>query len=77
MDKEHVHGAVDKAKGATKDAAGKLLDNPKLQSGGKLDKAKGTANLVVGDLKDTARNAAGKARLKSTKAALGLTAPSK
>ena len=48
MDKEHVKGAADKAKGAIKDAAGKV----KLQAEGKLDKAKGAAHEALGDVKD-------------------------
>ena len=44
MDREHVKGAADKAKGAIKDAAGKLTGDKELQSEGKLDKAKGDAH---------------------------------
>ena len=36
MDKEHIKGAADKAKGAVKDAAGKLMDDKKLQAEGKM-----------------------------------------
>ena len=43
MDKEHIKGAADKAKGAVKDAAGKLMDDKELQAEGKMDKAKGEA----------------------------------
>jgi uncharacterized protein YjbJ (UPF0337 family) len=57
MDREHVKGAADKAKGAIKDAAGKLMDDKKLQAEGKMDKAKGEAHNLAGDLKDAARNA--------------------
>jgi uncharacterized protein YjbJ (UPF0337 family) len=60
MDKEHVKGAGDKAKGAVKDAVGGLTDDSKLQAEGKLDKAKGTARQAVGDVKDAARDAADK-----------------
>jgi uncharacterized protein YjbJ (UPF0337 family) len=58
MDKEHVKGAADKAKGAIKDAAGKLTGDKKLQAEGKLDKAKGSAHNVAGDVKDAARSGA-------------------
>jgi uncharacterized protein YjbJ (UPF0337 family) len=58
MDREHVKGAADKAKGTIKDAAGKLLDDKKLQAEGKIDKAKGDAHNVAGDVKDAARDAA-------------------
>jgi uncharacterized protein YjbJ (UPF0337 family) len=57
MDREHVKGAADKAKGAMKDAAGKLTGDTKLQSEGKIDKAKGAAHNAAGDVKDAARKA--------------------
>jgi uncharacterized protein YjbJ (UPF0337 family) len=57
MDKEHVKGAADKAKGAIKDTAGKMTDDKELQSEGKMDKAKGTAHNAAGDVKDAVKNA--------------------
>jgi uncharacterized protein YjbJ (UPF0337 family) len=57
MDREHVKGAADKAKGAMKDAAGKLTGDTELQSEGKIDKAKGAAHNAAGDVKDAARKA--------------------
>jgi len=57
MDKEHVKGAADKAKGAIKDAAGKITGDKQMQAEGKLDKAKGSAHEAVGDVKDAARRA--------------------
>jgi uncharacterized protein YjbJ (UPF0337 family) len=57
MDREHVKGAADKAKGAVKDTAGKLTGDSKLQSEGKIDKAKGAAHNAAGDVKDAARKA--------------------
>jgi uncharacterized protein YjbJ (UPF0337 family) len=57
MDREHVKGVADKAKGAIKDAAGKLTGDKKLQAEGKFDKAKGAAHEAVGDVKDAARRA--------------------
>jgi uncharacterized protein YjbJ (UPF0337 family) len=56
MDSEHVKGAADKAKGAIKDAAGKLTGDKDLQSEGKIDKAKGQAHNVAGNVKDAARD---------------------
>jgi len=44
MDREHVKGAADKAKGAIKDTAGKIMGDKKLQTEGKMDKAKGSAH---------------------------------
>jgi uncharacterized protein YjbJ (UPF0337 family) len=52
VDKEHVKGAADKAKGAIKDAAGKMTGDKEMQAEGKLDKAKGSAHQAVGDMKD-------------------------
>jgi uncharacterized protein YjbJ (UPF0337 family) len=57
LDSEHVKGAADKAKGAIKDAAGKITGDDKLQAEGKFDKAKGEVHKVAGDLKDAAREA--------------------
>ncbi len=56
MDREHIKGAADKAKGAVKDTAGKLTGDKELQSEGKVDKAKGSAHEAVGNVKDAARN---------------------
>jgi uncharacterized protein YjbJ (UPF0337 family) len=61
MDKEHVKGAVDKSKGAVKDAVGGLTGNTGLQVEGKVDKAKGAVRQTVGDAKDAARDAIDKA----------------
>jgi uncharacterized protein YjbJ (UPF0337 family) len=55
VDKEHVKGAIDKAKGAAKDAFGKMTDDKKMQVEGKIDKAKGAAHEALGDAKDAAR----------------------
>ena len=57
MDKEHVKGAADKAKGAVKDTLGKITGDKKMQVEGKVDKAKGAAHEAVGDVKDAARQA--------------------
>jgi uncharacterized protein YjbJ (UPF0337 family) len=43
MEKEHVGSAADKAKGAMKDAAGKMIGDKGLQAQGEMDKAKGEA----------------------------------
>ena len=57
MDREHVKGMADKAKGAIKDTAGKLTGDKKLESEGKMDKAKGDLHNVAGDVKDAVRDA--------------------
>jgi uncharacterized protein YjbJ (UPF0337 family) len=58
MDRQHVKGAAEKAKGAIKDTAGKLMGDKKLQGEGKFDKAKGSAHNLAGDVKDAARDVA-------------------
>ncbi len=65
MDKEHIKGAADKAKGAVKDAAGKMMDDKRLQAEGKMDKAKGEARQVLGD--DKLRTRLSKAGYKQVK----------
>ena len=55
MDREHVKGAADKAKGSIKETTGKITGDKELQSEGKLDKAKGDVHNAVGDVKDAAR----------------------
>ena len=57
MDREHVKGTADKAKGAIKDAAGKLTGDKELQTEGKMDKAKGSVHNAAGDVKDAIRKA--------------------
>jgi len=57
MDREHIKGAADKAKGAIKDAAGKITGDTKLEAEGKIDKAKGSAHNAAGDVKDAVRKA--------------------
>ena len=57
MDKEHIKGAIDKTKGAVKDAVGGLTGDSKLQAEGKIDKAKGAAHNVAGDVKDAVKRA--------------------
>jgi uncharacterized protein YjbJ (UPF0337 family) len=55
MDKEHIKGTADKAKGAIKDAVGKVTGDKELQAEGKMDKAKGSAHKAAGDVKDALR----------------------
>jgi uncharacterized protein YjbJ (UPF0337 family) len=57
VDKEHVKGAADKAKGAVKETAGKVTGDKKLESEGKFDKAKGEAHKIAGDVKDAVKKA--------------------
>ena len=57
MDKEHVKGAFDKAKGEVEDTMGRMTGDTKMQAEGKLDKMKGTAHQMAGDVKDAAKDA--------------------
>jgi uncharacterized protein YjbJ (UPF0337 family) len=57
MDREHVKGVADKAKGAIKEGAGKLTGDRELEKEGKLDKAKGDLHNAAGDVKDAFRKA--------------------
>lgn len=57
MDKSRVSGAVDQAKGAVKEAAGKLTGDAKLQAEGKADKLKGKVENAIGGAKDALREA--------------------
>jgi uncharacterized protein YjbJ (UPF0337 family) len=56
MDREHIKGATDKAKGAIKETAGKMTGDEKLRAEGKLDKAKGAAHKAAGDTKEAERH---------------------
>ncbi len=60
VDENRVEGALDKAKGAFKEGAGKLTGDEKLKTEGMADKAKGSAESAVGGAKDSVRDAAKK-----------------
>ena len=55
MDKEHIKGAANKAKGGVKETLGKMTGDKQMQAEGKFDKAKGAAHSAVGDVKDAVR----------------------
>lgn len=57
MDKDRIKGVADQAKGAVKDATGKVIGDAKLQAEGKADKAKGKVENAIGGAKDTVRDA--------------------
>ncbi len=57
MDKDRIAGAAKQAKGAIKEAAGKLLGDSKLVAEGKRDKVEGKVQNAIGGLKDTVRDA--------------------
>jgi uncharacterized protein YjbJ (UPF0337 family) len=55
MDKDRVAGAAKQAKGAVKEAAGKLTGDAKLASEGKADKVAGKIQNAAGGMKDAVR----------------------
>ncbi len=58
MDKNRIEGSANQAKGAIKEAAGKVTGDSKLQAEGAADKATGKVQNAVGGLKDSLRDAA-------------------
>jgi uncharacterized protein YjbJ (UPF0337 family) len=60
MDKDRVKGSADQAKGAIKEAAGKLTGDAKLEAEGKAGKLKGKVKNAAGGAKDAVRQAAKK-----------------
>ena len=57
MDKDRIKGAANQAKGATKEAAGRMTGDEKLKAEGAADKLKGKVQSTVGGIKDTIREA--------------------
>jgi uncharacterized protein YjbJ (UPF0337 family) len=57
MDKDRIEGAAKPAKGAVKEAVGKVVGDAKLHAEGKTDKADGRWQNAVGSLRDTHRKA--------------------
>lgn len=55
-------GAIDKAKGRLKEAAGALTDDDELRNEGKLDQAVGKVKDAAGAVKDKVEKAVDKAR---------------
>ena len=55
MDKDRIKGSAEQAKGAVKEAAGKVLGDKKLETEGKTDKAAGKVQNAKGGLKDAVR----------------------
>jgi nucleoside-diphosphate-sugar epimerase/uncharacterized protein YjbJ (UPF0337 family) len=60
VDKENVKGAAKEIQGRAKDAAGGMMNDPKMQSEGKADKAEGKARQAVGHAKDAVRDITGR-----------------
>jgi uncharacterized protein YjbJ (UPF0337 family) len=57
MDKDRIAGSANQAKGAIKEAVGKVAGDAKLQAEGKADKAAGKVQNAVGGMKDAVRDA--------------------
>ena len=55
MDKDRVEGAAHQAKGAVKEAAGKVTGDAKLKAEGQAEKTAGKVQNAIGGLKDAAR----------------------
>ena len=55
MDKDRVSGAAHQAKGAVKDAAGKVMGDTKMQAEGKAEKTAGKVENAAGSAKDEVR----------------------
>ncbi len=60
VDKNRVGGALNKAKGAVKEGAGKVTGDKKMQAEGAADKAKSAAKTAAGKTKDAVRDTAKK-----------------
>jgi len=58
MDKDRIEGSAKQAKGAIKQAAGKVTGDSKLQAEGAADKMAGKVQNAVGGAKDAIRDAA-------------------
>lgn len=57
MDKDRVEGAANQAKGAVKEAVGKITGDAKLKAEGTADKVKGKVQNAIGGAKDAVRDA--------------------
>jgi len=57
MNKDRIEGSANQAKGAVKEAAGKVTGDAKLKAEGAADKAAGKVQNAVGGLKDSLRDA--------------------
>ncbi|HWD27626.1 MAG TPA: CsbD family protein [Rhizomicrobium sp.] len=57
MDKDRIEGSANQAKGAVKEAVGKVTGDAKLKAEGASDKAAGKVQNAVGGVKDAVRDA--------------------
>ena len=58
MDKDRVEGSAHQAKGAVKEAAGKMVGDKKTQAEGAAERNAGKVQNAVGGAKDAVRDAA-------------------
>jgi uncharacterized protein YjbJ (UPF0337 family) len=56
MDKDRVEGAAHQAKGAVKEAVGKLTGDKKTEAEGKVEKAAGKVQNTAGGVKDSLKD---------------------
>jgi uncharacterized protein YjbJ (UPF0337 family) len=61
MDSDRIEGSAKQAKGAIKEAVGKMTGDTKTQAEGKADKVEGKIQSTIGGAKDAARDALDKA----------------
>jgi uncharacterized protein YjbJ (UPF0337 family) len=57
MNKERIEGSIEQAKGKTKEVAGKVTGDAKLEAQGKAQKTAGKAKNAFGGVKDAAKEA--------------------
>jgi uncharacterized protein YjbJ (UPF0337 family) len=57
MDKDRMEGSAHQAKGAVKEAAGKVFGDKKLETEGATEKVAGKVQNAVGGAKDAVRDA--------------------
>ncbi len=55
MNKDRIEGSIEQAKGKTKEVAGKVTGDTKLEGEGKAQKTGGKIQNAVGGLKDTVK----------------------
>ena len=60
MNRDRIHGAVDRAKGSVKERLGKATGNHKLCAEGVADKVKGKVESAIGRAKDRLRDQFGR-----------------
>ena len=57
MNKDRIEGSFEQAKGKTKEVAGKMTGDTKLEAEGKAQKAAGKFQNTVGGMKDAVKEA--------------------